>query len=84
MEGKPFVLIGIHADDSTERAKKVAEKNEMNWRSFQDARSGPISKAYNINSWPNIYVLDQKGVIRNRGLHWASEVASNANALLGK
>ncbi len=76
MEGKPFVLLGIHADDDTEKAKAAAEEYEMNWPSFEDARQGPISKTYNINSWPTIYVLDHKGVIRYRGLYHLNEIAA--------
>jgi peroxiredoxin len=82
MQGKRFVMLGIHADDNDARAKAVAEQYALNWRSFKDARGGPISKTYNINSWNTIYVLDKQGVIRNRGLHFASEVASLVNELL--
>ena len=82
MDGKPFVLLGIHADDHTEKAKAAAEKYEMTWPSFQDAREGPISKTYNINSWPTIYVLDRKGVIRYRGLYHRSEIAGAVDKLL--
>ena len=82
MDGKPFVLLGIHADDDTEKAKAAAEKYQMTWPSFQDAREGPISKTYNINSWPTIYVLDRKGVIRYRGLYHRSEIAAAVDKLL--
>jgi len=82
MDGKPFVLLGIHADDDTEKAKAAAEKYQMTWRSFQDAREGPISKTYNIRGWPTIYVLDRKGVIRYRGLYHRSEIAAAVDKLL--
>jgi len=82
MDGKAFSLIGIHADDNPEKAKAAAEKFEMKWPSFADAREGPISKTYNINSWPTIYVLDRKGVIRYRGLYHANDVATAAEKLL--
>ena len=82
MDGKPFVLLGIHADDDTERAKAAAEKYQMTWRSFQDAREGPISKTYNIHGWPTIYVMDRKGVIRYRGLYHRSEIAAAVEKLL--
>ena len=36
---------------------------------------------YNINSWPTIYVLDRKGVIRYRGLYHRSEIATAVNTL---
>jgi peroxiredoxin len=82
MEGKPFVLLGVHADDGTEKAKAAAEKYEMSWPSFQDARGGPIAKTYNQNAWPTIYVLDRKGVIRYRGLYHRSEIAAAVDKLL--
>jgi cytochrome oxidase Cu insertion factor (SCO1/SenC/PrrC family) len=82
MDGKPFVLLGIHADDNTAKAKAAAEKHEMNWASFQDAREGPISKTYNIHGWPSIYVLDRNGVIRYRGLYHRSEIAAAVDELL--
>ncbi|PWU20209.1 MAG: hypothetical protein C5B50_04485 [Verrucomicrobia bacterium] len=82
MEGKPFVLLGIHADDDTEKAKASAEKYEMTWPSFQDAREGPIARTYNIHGWPTIYVLDRKGVIRYRGLYHRSEIAAAVDKLL--
>jgi RNA polymerase sigma factor (sigma-70 family) len=82
MSGKPFVLLGIHIDDDTEKAKAVAEKYQVTWVSFQDTREGPISKAYNIKSWPTIYVLDRKGVIRYRGLLFRSEITAAVNKLL--
>ena len=82
MDGKEFVLIGIHADDNTQKAKAAAEKFDMKWPSFADAREGPISKTYNINSWSTIYVLDRKGVIRYRGLHLINEISTAADKLL--
>ena len=82
VDGKSFVLLGIHADDDTEKAKAVAEEHQMTWRSFQDARGGPISKTYNIHGWPTVYVLDRKGIIRYRGLYHRSDIAAAVDKLL--
>jgi len=82
MEGKDFALVGIHADDDNEKAKAAAEKYEMTWPSFQDAREGPISRTYNVHGWPTIYVLDGKGVICYRGLYHRSEIAAAVEKLL--
>jgi len=82
MEGKPFALLGIHADDHPEKAKAAVEKYQMSWPSFQDAREGPISKTYNIKSWPTVYVLDRKGVISYRGMYHRSEIAAAVDKLL--
>ncbi len=68
MKGKPFALVGINGDDEREKASAGAKKGEMSWPSFWDAAErpeGPITKAWNVHSWPMVYVLDAKGVIRS-------------------
>jgi hypothetical protein len=66
LESKPFALIGINSDQNKEELKKVLLKEQITWRSFWDAgsTSGPIASAWNVQSWPTVYVLDPKGIIR--------------------
>jgi Thioredoxin-like len=66
MEGKPFALVGVNSDQSKEELKKAMEKEHITWRSFWDGGStnGPIATRWNVQGWPTIYVLDDKGVIR--------------------
>jgi thiol-disulfide isomerase/thioredoxin len=68
-EGKPFVLLGINSDENKDELKKVLAKRGVHWRYWFDGgmRGGPIASAWNIQSWPTIYILDAKGVIRHRG-----------------
>jgi hypothetical protein len=68
LESKPFALIGVNSDNSKDALKKVIEKEKMTWRSFWDGGStrGPIASKWNIQSWPTLYVLDAKGVIRHK------------------
>jgi len=43
----------------------------MVWRSFWNGTNGPagpISRAWNVRSWPTIYALDGKGVIRDKNI----------------
>ena len=68
LEGKPFALLGVNFDNSKEILKKCEEKNQITWRSFFDGREGPIGKKFNIRYLPTIYVLDDKGVIRYKGV----------------
>jgi RNA polymerase sigma factor (sigma-70 family) len=82
MDGKPFVLLGIRAGDDYEKAN-AAEKSAARWSSFHDPREGAIRKSYNVGSeWRTIYVLDRKGVIRDRGLRYPQEVTRAVEKLL--
>jgi hypothetical protein len=67
LEDKPFALLGINSDVDKDELKKAMEKEHITWRSFwngPEGTSGPISTKWNVHSWPTIYVVDAKGVIR--------------------
>jgi peroxiredoxin len=66
MTGKPFALIGINSDHDEAKLRKALEKEKIIWPSFRDGARGPISKAWNVQSWPTVYVLDGEGIIRYR------------------
>jgi thiol-disulfide isomerase/thioredoxin len=68
MDGKAFALIGVNSDDDLAKVKVIVNEKKMTWPSFRDGLEGPISKAWNVQSWPTVYVLDLKGVIRYRDL----------------
>jgi thiol-disulfide isomerase/thioredoxin len=68
MARKPFALVGVNSDEDQAKVKRVMEKEKMTWPSFRDGAQGPISKAWNVESWPTVYVLDRKGVIRYRNV----------------
>jgi hypothetical protein len=71
MEGKPFALLGINSDVDKDALKKAMEKEEITWPSWWNGpkgTGGPLSEAWNVHSWPTIYVLDAKGVIRYKNV----------------
>jgi hypothetical protein len=70
LKDKPFVLLGINSDKDRQELKKVMAKEQITWRSWFDGGStgGPIAKAYGVRAWPTIYVLDHKGVVRDRNV----------------
>ena len=70
LEGMPFALIGVNSDRNRDELKQVLEKEQITWRSFWNGgdTDGPISTAWNVKSWPTIYVLDHKGVIRYKNV----------------
>jgi hypothetical protein len=69
MQGKPFELIGINSDPKEHIKTRMVEE-KITWPFFWDGGNtdGPIAKAWNVHSWPTIYVLDSKGVIRHKDI----------------
>jgi hypothetical protein len=70
---KPFALIGVNSDSDKSALKPVLAKEQITWRSFWNGGStdGPISRRWNVSSWPTIYVLDSKGAIRFKNVRGA-------------
>jgi hypothetical protein len=69
MADKPFVLLGVNTDTSREVVKKAQADEHLTWRSFWNGgQVGPISNAWHIQGYPTLFIIDHKGVIRNRYL----------------
>jgi len=69
MQGKPFALVGVNSDSDKDKLKKRLEEEHITWPFFWDKdTSGPISSQWNVHSWPTVYVIDSKGVIRHKDL----------------
>ena len=67
---KPFAIIGVNSDKNLDKLRPRLEEEDITWRSFWNGPQGtrgPISRAWNVSSWPTIYVLDAKGIIRAKG-----------------
>jgi peroxiredoxin len=68
MQGKPFALLGVNTDTSIEEVKSKSKEKGVTWRSWFDGQSGPICKQYKVQSFPTIFVLDHKGVVRYKNV----------------
>ena len=67
LKDKPFALLGVNSDGTAEELKKILAAQGITWRQAVDGdQSGPLATKWNIHYWPNIFVLDAKGVIRYR------------------
>jgi hypothetical protein len=64
--GKPFALLGINSDKNLDELHAAMKRENITWPSWFDGggTGGPIATRYQVSSWPTIYVLDPKGVIR--------------------
>jgi hypothetical protein len=69
LKNKPFALIGINTDSDKTEYHKKAEEMGVTWRSsWQGTTSGVLPRAWGVTSYPTIFVLDAKGVIRYIGV----------------
>jgi hypothetical protein len=71
LAGKPFALVGVNSDPDLEQLKTVLTDESITWRSFTNGpkgTGGPISSEWNVQGWPTLYVIDHKGIIRQKYL----------------
>jgi len=69
LKDKPFALVGINTDTDKDNYKKLAAQHGVTWRSsWQGGTSGPVCQEWGVRSYPTIYVLDHRGVIRFKGV----------------
>ncbi len=67
--GRPFAIVSINAEPekNVEELRKAWTAEGNTWRCLFDGTwEGPIQKAWNITSFPTLYVLDGQGVIRHK------------------
>jgi uncharacterized protein (TIGR03067 family) len=68
LRNQPFELVGVNGDIDPARLKAGLQKYGITWRSFQNkaGNAKAISEQWSIGGWPTVYLIDRKGVIRNR------------------
>jgi serine/threonine protein kinase/thiol-disulfide isomerase/thioredoxin len=70
MNDRPFALLGINCDEAKADAVRAVQKEQLPWHSWWDFGQGGrrISDIWQVNSFPMVYVLDHKGVIRYKNV----------------
>ena len=70
LKGRPFSIVAVNSDPTRDELKQTMAKENITWPQFFDGggTSGPIATAWNVSSWPTLYVLDANGVIRHKNL----------------
>jgi RNA polymerase sigma factor (sigma-70 family) len=71
MHDRPFVLLGVNGDDDKDKLRALIKKEDINWRSWWDGGGsantpGPIARQFNVDTWPTLYLIDHRGVIRHK------------------
>src|SRR5580693_1098761 len=69
LKDKPFALIGINSDGNAAAVQKILADQGISWRQAVDgSTNGPLSRAWKVSYWPNIFVIDGSGKIRAKDL----------------
>ena len=71
MRGRPFVLLGVNGDSDMVKLKEHMNAQHITTRSWCDGGGsantpGPIARQFNIHTWPSLYLLDRRGIIRHK------------------
>jgi peroxiredoxin len=64
LKDRPFALLGVNADEDRQQAAKAVRAEKLTWRSWSDGKPGIIAERWVVGSWPTLYILDARGVIR--------------------
>ena len=83
---RPIVLLGVNSDAELETARQAKIEENLPYRTWWDGHSqpdaetaatdGPIATAWNVTGWPQIYILDEEGVIRYVGKRGGGFIAA--------
>jgi hypothetical protein len=68
LKGRPFAMLSVDTDPERETLRKSIREGEITWRCWWDGGpDGPITPRWNILSFPTVFVIDAKGIIREIG-----------------
>jgi peroxiredoxin len=70
MRDRPFEILGVN-DDDKETLRALIKKEDITWLSWWDrgrdaTTPGPIARQFNINVRPTLYLIDHRGIIRQK------------------
>jgi len=84
LKDRPFAMLGVNTDSERETLRKSIREGEITWRNWWDGgQDGPITSRWNILSFPTVFVIDAKGIIREIGLR-GTELDRTVDRLLGE
>jgi hypothetical protein len=68
MEKRPFALIGVNSDEDRTALRAILKKERITWRSFWNGggMAGPIAEAWQVQAWPSLFLIDAKGILREK------------------
>jgi peroxiredoxin len=68
LKDRPFAAVSVNTDPRKETLEQAIRKGEITWRCWWDGEGGPLVRRWNIEGFPQVFVLDRRGVIRFKDL----------------
>ncbi len=81
LQGKPFALVGLSADDDRQTVTEFIAEEPMPWTHWWTGPEGEALQTLRVQFFPTLYILDAKGVIRFKNLR-DEELDKAVDALL--
>jgi thiol-disulfide isomerase/thioredoxin len=63
---KPFVIVSVSADSEKGDLTEFLTTEKMPWTHWWDGEKGPVTKMFKIKAFPTLFLIDAKGVIRQK------------------
>jgi hypothetical protein len=63
---RPFALLGIDINDPQATLHEITKEGIVTWRFWVDKPPHPINRTYQIEGYPSLFLLDHRGVIREK------------------
>ena len=67
LQNKPFALLGINNDGTAAEVLPRFQKEGITWRNAIEPEKNSLASQWNIAGYPNLFLIDARGVIR---YHW--------------
>ena len=93
-EEEDVALLGVNSDAVLDTIVQAKEREGLAYRTWWDGHSqpdadqvaaeGPIATEWNVLGWPQIYVLDEEGVIRHTDKRGGALIAAVDKLVMGK
>ncbi|MDA1179841.1 MAG: TlpA disulfide reductase family protein, partial [Planctomycetota bacterium] len=62
---RPFAILGVNADNQ-QILERLTNDATVTWRCWADGQGGPISEKWQVDSYPNLVLVDHRGIVRRR------------------
>ncbi len=69
LANEPFALLGVNSDGDAANVLPRLQEEGIQWRNAIDVTpNGDWASKWNVSGWPTLYLIDAKGVIREKWL----------------